>query len=160
MTKPLPWHECISICVDQTMPINTQTLFQLVLTKPIQCHPGHKLSLRACEVNTCCDTFCVFIVSLINTCWEEFCGLAGIGWPSRLEMHFVYGLGQYKFRYISCPLWYGMDLIKTGWNQFFLSSLACDLFNQLMFINILCPRCHWMGLVNTSSDTFYVLAEI
>ena len=44
--------KCIYTCVNQPMQASTQNAYQLVLTKPKQCQPDHKMHLRMCWQNS------------------------------------------------------------------------------------------------------------
>ena len=70
-------------------------------------------------------------ISLVNTSWDAFYCLAGVDW-----------------------VW------STHVEINFVSSLACDGFDQHKLSYFMCPRWHGMCLVNTSWDTFCVLAGI
>ena len=69
---------------------------------------------------SCIFCSCCFGRGLLNTCWDAFCVLAGMGgvWSTHDEMHFksllaLDELGQYMLRCILCPGWHGRRLLHT-----------------------------------------------
>ena len=119
-------------------------------------------------------------MSLVNTCWEAICVLAAIRgvWLRCIFCFRWHGMFcQHMLRFFLRPRWHGMGLVilcwgefyvfaVTGWNwsthadMYFVSSLAWEVFGQNKLRCILCPRWHWMSLVNTCWDALCVLAFI
>ena len=105
-------------------------------------------------------------MGLVNTSWDAFCVLAGIGgvWSTHIEMHFVSslsweGYGQHKLRCILCPLWHRMRLVDTFWDIFyFLAGLGGVWATQVEIHFVFSMTL--ISLVNTSWDIFSVLAGI
>ena len=101
---------------------------------------------------------------LVNTSWDTFCVLAGIGWvwSSQVEMHFAFtflldGFGQHKLRYILCPRWHGMCLVNTCEEAFCVLAAMVGVCSRHVEIN-LCPRWHRMRFIKIYWDSFRVLA--
>ena len=79
--------------------------------------PWHRIGL----INTIWETFCVLagIGWLWSTNWDASCVFPGMGgvWSTYVEMHFISsmtwdGFGQRMLRYILCPRWHGTGLVN------------------------------------------------
>ena len=117
-------------------------------------------------------------MSLDDTCWEAICVMAVIRgvWLRCILCPRWHGMFcQHMLRFVLRPRWHGMGLVISCWGEFcvfagagwnwsthadmcFVSSLAWEVFGQNKLRCILCPRWHWMSLVNTRWDAFCVLA--
>ena len=99
---------------------------------------------------------------LVNTCWNIFCVLAGMGWiwTKLVEMLFCLACDrfvQHMLRFFCvlavmgriCSIYAVMHLVSlVSWDGFCQHMLSC----------IFCHCCHGRGFVNTCWDTVYVLA--
>jgi hypothetical protein len=134
-----------------------------------------------CLVDTRCNVPCGLagMVAVIQT-QLEIHFVFSLSWSITFLIQFVSSLawdefGQRMLRYISFPRWHRRGLFNTGWVAFcvlagkggvwstrgkmhFVFSLKWEGFGQHMLRYILCPRLHEMDLVNTSWDTFCVIA--
>ena len=99
----------------------------------------------------------VFVISWWNTFWD----LAGMGWvlSKHVDMQFLSRLAFYELCWDAfCVLTDLVWVFLTHVRLHFVSSLAWDGFGQHKMKYILCPHWNGRGLVNTSCDTFCVLA--
>ena len=142
----------------------------------------HSLSWLSCDgfVNTSYDTFCV------SQAWDGFgqhmlryflwlCCLGmdliniwvlavmGGLWSTKVVIHFVSSLAWERFSQHRLRYFCVFASIGGVWSTYFeinfVSSLTWDRFGQQMLRCILYPCWHGRGFVNTSCDTFCVLAS-
>jgi hypothetical protein len=88
------------------------------------------------------------VMGLVNTFKGTIYVLSGMGWvwATKVEIHILSSLAWKRF---------GQTQVEIH----FVFLLAWEGFGQHMLRCIFCPRLHERGLVNTSRDTFYVLAR-
>ena len=129
-------------------------------------------------VSTCCDTFCV-LAGMVGVCSTH----VDVHFDTMLALE---GFGQHKLRYFFFPRWYGISIgqhelsfilysvgMRRVWSirveiQFVSSQEweGCCVLTSMGWIWSFqvkihfCSRWHGISLVNTSWDTFCVLAGI
>ena len=87
----------------------------------------------------------------VNTCWDTFCVLAGIGWvwSTYVGMHFVSslsweGFGQHMLKYILCSRWQGTCLVNTS-SDIFSVLAGMEWTNvEILFVFSLARSCVWL----------------